>query len=114
MTRIKGGILHAKRRRNILKFTKGYRWGRKSKIKLAKVAKMRAGAYAYADRRVKKRQRRRLFQVRLNAGARKYGLSYSRLLGALKAKGIVLNRKILAELALNHPTIFAQVVEYVK
>lgn len=71
MTRIKGGILHTKRRRGILKHTKGYKWGRKSKIKLAKTAKMKAGQYAFDSRREKKRIRRNVWQIRINAAARK-------------------------------------------
>ena len=114
MTRIKGGLLHAKRRRGILKHTKGYCWGRKSKIKVAKVAKMKAGQYAFMDRRMKKRVNRRLWNVKINAGVRELGLSYSKLINALKKKNIALDRKILATLAENYPTIFTQVVEAVK
>ena len=114
MTRIKGGLLHAKRRRGILKHTKGFRWGRKSKIKLAKVAKMKAGQYAFADRRIKKRERRALWQIKINAAARQADMSYSKLMGALKKKGIGLDRKILASLAENHKKIFAQVLEAIK
>ncbi len=114
MTRIKGGKLHSKRRRGILKHTKGYKWGRKSKIKLAKVAKMKAGQYAFASRRAKKRQNRNVWNIRINAGVRPLGLSYSKLIDRLKKKGIALDRKILAELAANQPAIFAKVVEAVK
>ena len=114
MTRIKGGLLHAKRRRGILKHTKGYRWGRKSKIKLAKVAKMRAGQFAFASRRVKKRERRSLWQIKINAAARKLGLSYSRLMEAIHKKQIGLDRKILAELAVKLPNAFAAVVNQAK
>ena len=114
MTRIKGGMLHAKRRRGILKHTKGFRWGRKSKIKLAKVAKMKAGAHAFASRRVKKRQARGLWQIQINAAVRQAGLSYSAFMGALKKKGIGLDRKILATLAKNHQAAFKMVLEAVK
>ncbi len=114
MTRIKGGLLHSKRRRGILKHTKGYRWGRKSKIKLAKVAKMKAGQYAFAGRRAKKRINRGLWQVNINAAVRAYGLSYSKFMGALKKKGLAINRKMLAELAEKNPTIFQKIVEMVK
>lgn len=110
MTRIKGGLLHAKRRRGILKHTKGYRWGRKSKIKLAKVAKMRAGQFAFASRRTKKRERRALWQIKINAAARKQGLSYSRLVGLLKQKHIALDRKILAELGQKYPRVWQQLM----
>ncbi len=114
MTRIKGGLLHAKRRKGILKHTKGYRWGRKSKIKLAKVAKMKAGQYAFVDRRIKKRTNRGLWNQRINAAIREFGLSYSRLIDGLKKKNIAINRKMLAELAMEHPQIFAKLVESVK
>ena len=103
-----------KRRRGILKHTKGYRWGRKSKIKLAKVAKMRAGQFAFASRRVKKRDARALWQIRINAAARKLDLSFSKLMGMLKKKNVGLDRKILSTLAAEHTAIFNQVVEMVK
>lgn len=114
MTRIKGGVLHNKRRRGILKHTKGFRWGRKSKIKVAKVAKMKAGQYAFAGRRMKKRVNRALFQIRINAAARAMDLSYSKLMGLLKAKNVSLDRKVLSQLAAKHPAIFKKIVETVK
>ncbi len=114
MTRIKGGLLHAKRRRGILKHTKGYRWGRKSKIKLAKTAKMKAGQYAFNDRKVKKRTARGLWQIKINAAARKEGLSYSKLMGALKKKSIGLDRKVLSQIAVKYPTLFKQVMALAK
>ncbi len=114
MTRIKGGILHNKRRKGILKHTKGYRWGRKSKIKVAKVAKMKAGQHAFAGRRTKKRLNRGLWQVRINAAARRLGISYSALMGALKKKGIAIDRKVLAELAAKNSTLFQAVVNATK
>lgn len=114
MTRIKGGLLHRKRRTGILKHTKGYRWGRKSKIKLAKVAKMKAGQHAFVSRRTKKRSSRQLWTVRLNAAVRKYDLSYSEFIGLLKKAKIELDRKVLAELAVKYPAVFAKLVETVK
>ena len=114
MTRIKGGLLHAKRRRGILKHTKGYRWGRKSKIKLAKIAKMKAGQYAFVDRRVKKRTNRGLWNLRINAAVREFGLSYSRFIDGLKKKNITINRKILTDLARQYPQCFTKIVETVK
>lgn len=111
MTRIKGGILHSKRRRGILKYTKGFRWGRKSKIKLAKIAKFRAGQFAFEGRRTKKRINRGNWQININAGARQHGVSYSKLMGALKKKKVAIDRKILADLATNHKIIFGKVVE---
>ena len=114
MTRIKGGLLHAKRRRGILKHTKGYRWGRKSKIKVAKIAKFKAGQHAFRDRRNKKRTMRGLWNIRINAGARALGLSYSQLIGKLKKANVTIDRKVLAVLAAEHPAIFAKVVEMAK
>ena len=114
MTRIKGGLLHAKRRRGILKHTKGYRWGRKSKIKLAKVAKMKAGQYAFDSRRDKKRTARALWQVKINAAARTFEMSYSRLMDGLKKKGIQLDRKILATLAEHHKDLFEAAVAKIR
>src|SRR3989344_8992335 len=98
MTRVKGGLLHAKRRRGILKHTRGFRWGRKSKIKVAKPAKMKAGQFAFEDRRQKKRTNRGLWNIRINAAVREFGLSYSKLIDALKKNNVGLDRKILADL----------------
>lgn len=114
MTRIKGGLLHSKRRRGILKHTKGFRWGRKSKIKVAKTAKMKAGQYAFVDRRIKKRLNRGLWQVRINAAARELGISYSRFMDALKKHQILLDRKVLSEIAANYPNIFAKIKDSLK
>ena len=113
MPRVKRGTHHVKRRRNILAKTKGYMWGRKSKIKLAIPAALKAGAYAYRDRRNKKRSFRRLFQVRINAGVRPYGISYSRFMDALKKAGILLDRKILSTLAKDKPMVFEGLVKQV-
>jgi large subunit ribosomal protein L20 len=111
MTRIKGSALHLKRRRGILKHTKGYKWGRKSKIKVAKAAKMKAGQHAYNSRKTKKRINRSLWQVRINAAVRKDGLSYSKFMGALKKHGIIIDRKILSLLAKDHQALFAELVK---
>jgi large subunit ribosomal protein L20 len=114
MTRIKGGLLHAKRRRGILKHTRGFKWGRKSKIKVAKVAKMKAGQHAFASRRVKKRINRGLWQVRINAAVRQYEISYSRLMGLLKSKKVGLDRKVLSEIARYQPEMFKKIVDLAK
>lgn len=114
MARIKRGMLHSKRRRGLLKKTKGYRWGRKSKIKLARTAKMKAGAHAFAGRRTKKRINRGLWQVNINAAVREFGLSYSKFIGMLKKKNVALDRKILAELAEKNRKIFEQIIEAIK
>ena len=88
-------------------------WGRKSKIKLAKTAATKAGAYSYRDRRTKKRVARRLWLIRINAGLRELGWTYSKFLGALKKAEITVDRKILSEFAAKHPAIFEGIVEQV-
>jgi len=114
MSRVKGGVKRTKHRRNLHKLTKGYEAGRKNLVKLAKTAAKKAGAHAYRDRRVKKRDFRTLWEIQINAGARLNGTSYSKLIGELKAKKINLNRKMLAELAGKYPEVFAKLVEAVK
>jgi large subunit ribosomal protein L20 len=114
MTRIKGGLIHSKRRKSILKLTKGFRWGRKSKLKLARTASKKAEQYAFDSRKMKKRTNRSLWQIRINAAARELGLSYSALMGALKKHEILLDRKILSTLAAKHKGIFGKVVAAAK
>ena len=94
--------------------TKGYRHGRKSKERQAKEAILHAGAYAFAHRRDKKSHNRKLWNIKINAGARELGMSYSRLIDALKKKNVLLDRKILADFAEHHPATFARVLESVK
>src|SRR5438128_1681933 len=106
MTRVKKGVHALKRRRSVLKQTKGMRHGRSTKERQAKEALLHAGAYAFAHRRDKKSHNRKLWNIKINAGAREHGLSYSKLLGALSKKKITLDRKILADLAENHPHAF--------
>lgn len=114
MPRVKRGVIHVKKRRKLQASVKGYRWGRKNTMKQGKVAALKAGVHAYRDRRKKKRNARALWQVKINAGARVNGLSYSRLIDALNKAGVTLDRKILAELAEHHPEVFAKVVAGVK
>jgi len=114
MPRVKRGTTHLKKRKKLLKQTKGYRHGRKNQIKLATTATLKAGAYAYRDRRVKKRTARRLWQIKLNAAAREHGLSYSQFINKLKIKKIELDRKVLADIAENNPQVFKKIVEAVK
>ncbi|PIT87781.1 MAG: 50S ribosomal protein L20 [Candidatus Magasanikbacteria bacterium CG10_big_fil_rev_8_21_14_0_10_40_10] len=114
MPRVKGGMVHSKRRKNILKLTKGYKWGRSTKIKSAKMAAKKAGQHAYNDRRKKKRNFRGLWLIRINAAVREHGLSYSRFIDALKKKNITLNRRVLSEIAGDQPKIFAQIVAMAK
>ncbi len=111
MPRVKRGTHRTKRRSNILARTKGMMWGRKSKITLAKTAAKKAGANAYRDRKLKKRDNRGLQQVRINAAARLNGTTYSKLISGLKKKQIVLDRKVLAEIASKHPEVFAEIVK---
>ena len=98
----------------MLKYTKGFRWGRKSKLRAAKEALLHAWTYAYRDRRNKKREFRRLWQIQINAACREHGLSYSKFIYGLKQKKIELDRKILATIAQNHPEIFTKIVEEIK
>ena len=114
MVRVKRGKTAHKRRKNLLKHAKGFRWGRKSKYKAAKEALMHAWKYAYRDRRTKKREFRKLWQIKINSACRKSGLSYSCFIHNLKEKKIELDRKILSELVKDHPKIFEKIVEKVK
>lgn len=114
MPRVKRGVHHVRRRRNILKKVRGYRWGRKSKLKLAKTAILKAGSYAYRDRRAKKRSMRGLWNLRINAALREKGMKYSTFIHQLKVMGIVLDRKILADLAAHHAPVFQKLVETIK
>lgn len=114
MPRVKGAKIHSKRRTNILKKAKGYRWGRKSKIKLAKIAVYKAGQHAYNDRKIKKRNNRRLWLVKINAAVRNFGMSYSQFIGLLKKNNVELDRKILSQIAQREPEIFAKIVEKIK
>lgn len=107
-------MIHAKKRRSLLKRVKGFRLGRKNLIKLAKTADMKAGAHAYRDRRNKKRVMRRLWQVRINAAVRALGSTYSQFMGGLKKKNISLDRKVLSQLAANEPKVFEKIVDQVK
>jgi large subunit ribosomal protein L20 len=86
-------------------------WGRKNRITLAKVAATKSGANAYRDRRLKKRDNRGLMQIRINAAARLLGTTYSKLMGDLKKRGIILDRKVLSQLGAEHPAIFAKIVK---
>ncbi len=103
-----------KRRKNILKRTKGYRWGRKSKITLAKTAVLKAGRYAYRDRRARKRDKRALWIVKLNAILRQNGTKYAPFMHQLKQANMLLDRKILAELAQNYGPVFHEIMKNVK
>ena len=114
MSRVKKGVNAIKNRRNVLRKTKGFRFGRSTKEAAAYEALVHAGKYAFAHRRDKKNDFRRLWNVRLNAALRAEGTTYSRFIGALKKKNIDLNRKILAGLAIENPESFKQIVAGVK
>lgn len=114
MVRVKRGKTKHKKRKKVLKKTKGYKGGRKSKYRQAKEALMHAWSYAYRDRRAKKREFRKLWQTQINAACRKQGLTYSKFIHHLKEKGIQLNRKMLATFAKDYPQIFKDIVEKVK
>ena len=114
MPRSKNSVASRKRRKKVLKETKGYFGRRKNVWTVAKNAHEKALQYAYRDRKTKKRNFRGLWIQRINAGARLHGISYSELIGKLHKNGIELNRKVLADLALNHPEAFGAVVNAVK
>ena len=114
MARVKGAMMTRKRRNATLKLAKGY-WGSKSKhFKMAKQAVMKSGNYAFAGRKQKKREYRRLWIVRLNAAVAPYGINYSRFIYGLKKSGIEMNRKALSELAIADPEAFKVLVETAK
>ena len=114
MARIKGAMMTRKRRKKVLKAAKGY-WGAKSKhFKMAKQAVMKSGNYAFAGRKMKKRDFRRLWITRISAQAKVNGVNYSTFMNGLKKAGIDLNRKMLAELAVSDKEAFAALVEKAK
>ncbi|MBI2024144.1 50S ribosomal protein L20 [Candidatus Giovannonibacteria bacterium] len=114
MPRVKRGTIGLKKRKKILKRAKGFRWGGKSKERLARERLLHAAKNSFQDRRKKKRNFRKLWQVKINAGARENGLSYSVLINKLKKANIDLDRKILAELSQNYPAAFKKLVDSVK
>ena len=113
MARVKRGVNKNKRRKNILAQTKGYRFDRSKKERVAKEAIFHAGSYAFRHRKTKKREFRNLWTLRINAAVRPLGFSYSRFIGALKKNNVGLDRKSLSVLAKDHPSIFERVVKKV-
>lgn len=111
MPRIKSSTHSHKRKKKILRHAKGYRGARGRLLRMATEAVERAWQYAYRDRKVRKRDFRCLWIVRINSAVRPYGLSYSQFMGRLKKSGITLDRKVLADLAVNDPEGFRQLVE---
>ena len=114
MTRVKSGTTAHRRHRKVVKAAKGYRGLRSKTFKQAKNATMKAGLHSYTHRRTKKREFRRLWIARINAACRPLGIAYSRLIAGMVQKGVELNRKMLAELAVSEPEAFKAVVESVK
>lgn len=114
MVRIKRGVISLKRRRNILKQVKGYRFGRSKKERQAKEAIAHAGVHAFTHRKDKKGNFRRLWSIKINAAVRKFDLSYSKFIHLLKIKGIELDRKILATIAHEHPETFKRIIKKLK
>ena len=114
MPRVKRGVTARARHKKILKLAKGYRGRRKNVYRVAKQAVMKAGQYAYRDRRTRKRVFRQLWIARINAGARACGLTYSRFANGLKKANIEIDRKVLADMAVNDVAAFNSIVEQVK
>lgn len=114
MTRVKRGVIAHKKREKLLRYAKGFKWGRGSKERLAREALLHAWSYQFRDRKRKKREFRRLWNVKINAGVRAHGLSYNRFIAALKKRSIELDRKMLADLAEHEPAVFEKVVAAVQ
>jgi large subunit ribosomal protein L20 len=114
MPRVKRGVTARARHKKVLALAKGFRGRRKNVFRIAKQAVMKAGQYAYRDRRNKKRVFRRLWIARINAGSRALGLTYSKFIAGIKKASIEIDRKMLAEMAVNDPAGFASIVEKAK
>ena len=110
MPRVKRGTQANRRRKRLLKYTKGFMWTRKSKYRQAKEGLLHAWSFQFADRKKKKRNFRRLWQIKINAAASENGLTYSNLVNRLKKANIELDRKILSDLAANNPEVFKKIV----
>ena len=114
MARIKRGMMSLKKRRKVLKAVKGFRGARGRNYKAANEALLHSLIYAFRDRRARKRDFRALWITRINAAARQEGLSYSRLMSGLKKEGLAINRKVLADLAINDQAAFSQLLAIAK
>ncbi len=114
MTRVKRGTIANKKRRAILKKTKGFRWGRKSKERAAKEALLHAQSRMFRGRKENKRNYRALWQTQINAAVRTEDMSYSKFISALKKNNIALDRKVLAEIANKYPDVFKEIIKAVK
>lgn len=111
MTRIKRGKISLKRRNNVLKAAKGYRLQRSKKERAAKVALRKAGVHAFSHRKDKKNDMRKLWNVKLNASLRELGTNYSKFISLMKTKNVIVDRKVLAEIAQKHPKVFVNLVK---
>jgi len=114
MTRVKRGKIKNKKRKKLLKQTKGFKWGRKSKKRQAKEALIHKLSHQFRGRKEKKRNFRRKWQTEINTKLKETGINYSQFINLLNKENIALNRKVLAELAQNHPKIFTQILELAK
>ena len=114
MSRVKRGTVVKKRHKRVLKLAKGYRGAKSKLFRTAKEAVNRSLVYEYRDRKTRKRMFRRLWIVRINAGLRPHGLSYSKFINGMKKAGISLNRKILADMAVSDPQAFAKITQAAK
>jgi len=114
MTRVKGGFVTKRKHKKVLKSAKGYWMSRHKQFKKAKEATLHAGEYAFAGRKLKKRQFKTLWIIRLNAAVRNMGLKYNMFIHLLKVNKISLDRKILAKIAVEHPKVFQNIVEKIK
>ncbi len=110
MTRVKRGTVANARRKRLLKHAKGFKWTRGTKYRQAKEALLHAWTHQFADRKKKKRNFRRLWNTRIGAAAKEAGTSYSKLVAQLKAANIALDRKVLSQIAADHPEVFAKVL----
>ena len=114
MTRVKRGMAASKRRKNLLEDAKGFKWRRSTNYRAAKEAVIKAGSYAFRDRRAKKRVMRKLWITRLNIALRELGLKYSQFIKIMADKKIELDRKVLSQMAVTEPKIFAKLIDSVK
>ncbi|MDD2547886.1 MAG: 50S ribosomal protein L20 [Candidatus Pacebacteria bacterium] len=110
MVRVKRGTQAQKRKKKTIKQAKGFKWTRKKCFRAAKQALMKAWSYSYRDRKVRKREKRKLWQTQISALSKEKGISYSKFIGKLKKENIDINRKILAELANKKPEIFNEIL----
>ncbi len=114
MTRVKRGVTAHQKREKLLTYTKGFRWGRKSKERAAKEALLHAWTHAFRGRKEKKRDYRALWQTQINAAVRNLGTTYSKFIDGLKKSNVQLDRKVLADIAKTAPNTFAKIVEQAK